>query len=106
MLAVERGNGWTRRRVLEVGGLGLAGLSLPRLLRADAGAARRPARAKSVILFFLQGGQSQLDVWDMKPDAPEGIRGEFRPIKTNVPGIEISEHLPRLARMADRYAIV
>lgn len=103
-------DGFTRREVLRVGGLGLAtGLSLPSLLRAEALAAPakgRGPRAKSCILFFLQGGQSHIDVWDLKPDAPEMIRGPFNPIATNVPGIRITEHLPLLAKMADRYAIV
>jgi hypothetical protein len=66
----------------------------------------RSAKAKSVILLFLSGGPSQLDMWDLKPEAPEEIRGTFRPIDTQVPGIQISEHLPRLARLADKYVIV
>jgi hypothetical protein len=57
-------------------------------------------------MLFLSGGPSQLEMWDLKPDAPEDIRGTFRPICTNVPGIAISEHLPRMARVADKYAIV
>ncbi len=101
---VQLCDGYTRRGALRVGGLGFLGLSLPGLLRADNGAA--PRREKACILFYLQGGQSQLDVWDLKPDAPEGIRGEFRPVRTNVPGIEITEHLPRLAQLAARYAII
>ena len=66
--------------------------------------ARRPAR--SVILMFLSGGPSHLDMFDLKPDAPEEIRGTFRPIDTNVPGIRLSEHLQRMARVADKYAII
>jgi hypothetical protein len=97
-------DGLTRRDVLRIGGLGLAGLSLPDLLRADQAAA--PRREKSCILFYLQGGQSQIDVWDLKPDAPEMIRGPFRPMPTNVSGIQIVEHLPGLARLADKYAII
>src|SRR5438270_9542250 len=97
-------DGFTRRDLLMIGGLGIAGLSLPNLLRADAAAA--PRRETACILFFLQGGQSQLDVWDLKPDAPEGIRGLFKPISTNVAGIRITEHLPLLAKMADKYAII
>jgi hypothetical protein len=109
MIAV-RGNsvrfcdGLSRRDVLRIGGLSVAGLSLPDLLRAEA--ASGPKREKACILFFLQGGQSQLDVWDMKPEAPEGIRGPFKPIATNVAGIRITEHLPLLAKMADRFAII
>jgi hypothetical protein len=69
--------------------------------------AERPDRAgTSCILLMLTGGPSHLDTWDMKPDAPREIRGPFRPIKTNVPGIEISEILPRMARHADKYALI
>src|SRR6185437_1093120 len=64
------------------------------------------ARARSVILLFLSGGPAHQDMWDLKPDAPEEIRGTFRPIATNVAGIAISEHMPRMARLADKYAIV
>src|SRR5438874_962539 len=97
-------DGYTRRDVLRVGGLSLFGLSLPQLLRADQ--ANKGRREKACILFFLQGGQSHIDVWDMKPDAPDGIRGEFKPVATNVSGIQVCEHIPRLAKMADRYAII
>src|SRR5262249_31430949 len=68
--------------------------------------ARRTARARSVILLFLSGGPSHLDMWDLKPEAREEIRGTFRPVATNVPGIQISEHLPRMAAAADKYAIL
>lgn len=81
------------------------GLTLPSLLRADESARRSPS-AKSCVLFLLHGGPSQLDTWDMKPEAPVEVRGEFKPIATNVPGIQIVEHLPRLARMANRFTIV
>src|SRR3954462_9455012 len=93
-----------RRDILRIGALGLGGLPLPKLLRAST--PTRPARARSVILLFLSGGPSQLDMWDLKPEAPEEIRGTFKPIATNVPGTRISEHLPRLARLADKDAIV
>ncbi len=106
-------DGITRRDLVRVGALGTMGLGLPDLLRAEAAAADaakatgRPAKSpKNCIVFFLMGGQSQLDMWDMKPDAPEMIRGEFKPISTNVPGIQVCEHIPRLARMADKYAII
>jgi hypothetical protein len=89
---------------LQVGGLGLLGLSLPSLLRGQA-AAKTPA-AKSCVLFLLHGGPSQLDIWDMKPTAPAEVRGEFKPIATRVPGIRITEHLPRLACLTDRFTIV
>ncbi len=99
----------SRRDVLEVGGLGLLGLTLPGLLRAEAEPARSgmpPRRAKSCILIFLNGGPSHLDMWDMKPEAPAEVRGEFRPIPTTVPGIQVSEHLPRLAKQAHRFALI
>jgi uncharacterized protein (DUF1501 family) len=106
-------DGITRRDFVRVGALGTMGLALPDLLAAEAQAAelakaagRSSGRQKNVILFFLMGGQSQLDVWDMKPNAPEMIRGEFKPINTNVDGIQITEHLPMLARRADKFAII
>jgi hypothetical protein len=103
-------DGLTRRDVLRIGAVGLGGLTLPALLRLGQTAAAAPtapqARARSVILLFLSGGPSQLDMWDLKPDAPEEIRGTFRPIATNVPGVCISEHMPRMAAVADRYAIL
>jgi hypothetical protein len=96
-----------RRDLLRYGGLGLAGLSLPQLLQSEAAAARpRQATARNVILLFQFGGPSHLDTFDPKPQAPSGIRGEFAPIPTNVAGIQVTEHLPRLARLADKYALV
>ncbi len=108
-------DGITRREMLRAGGLAFTGLSWPGWLRARAAAegqaAARPAsarfgRAGACILVYSYGGPSHLDVLDLKPDAPPEIRGEFKPIATRVPGIAITEHLPRLARLADRYAIV
>ena len=99
----------TRRDCVKVGAIGLGGLALPDLLRLRALAEGPKAvapKAKSVIVLFLSGGPSQLDMWDMKPEAPEEIRGTFRPIDTNVPGIQVCEHMPRMARLADKYAIV
>src|SRR5947207_711017 len=97
-----------RRMALTVGGLGLAGLTLPGLLRAEQ--ARKPGKrrgmAKSAILLFQFGGASHIDTFDPKPNAPAEIRGEFKTIPTNVSGISVTEHLPRLARMADKYALV
>jgi hypothetical protein len=98
--------------MLQVGYSGVLGLGLSSLLRgrAEAGESdRRPAiapRAKSVVLVFLTGAPSHHDTFDMKPDAPAEIRGEFKPIATSVPGLQICEHLPRLAAQANRYAIV
>ncbi len=100
--------GMVRREFLQVGFSGLAGMSLSSVLaaRAEAKLARIAPRAKSIILVFLTGAPSHIDTFDMKPNAPEAIRGEFRPIATNVPGISFCEHLPRLAAMADRLAVV
>ncbi len=86
----------SRRRMLQIGGIGAFGLTLPGLLRAREKDLQ--ASADHCILIFLNGGPSHLDMWDMKPAAPVEIRGEFRPIATTVPGIQLSEHLPRLAR--------
>src|SRR5262249_3024625 len=98
-------DGLARREFLRVGGLSLAGLSLPALLQSRTEAASA-ARAKGCIQLFMWGGPSQLETFDLKPQAPSGIRGEFQPIATNVPGMRVCEHLPRLAGMADRYAIL
>jgi len=95
----------TRRRMLQVGSLGLAGLTLPKLLRADAARETQP-RADACILVFLNGGPSQPDMWDVKPGAPPEIRGEFQPIATSLPGVQFSEHLPRLARHMHRSALI
>jgi Protein of unknown function (DUF1501) len=97
-------DGSNRREFLQVGALGLAGLTLAELSRAAG--APRAGRARSCIQLFLWGGPSQHETFDLKPTAPDGIRGEFKPIATRVPGIRICEHLPRLARLADRYAII
>jgi hypothetical protein len=105
----RRAVGMVRREFLQVGFSGFAGVSLAGLsaLRSTAaGAASSTARAKSMILVFATGGMSHLDTFDMKPEAPEGIRGEFKPIATNVPGIVVGEHLPRLAKRMDRLAVV
>jgi hypothetical protein len=105
-------DGVTRREALRVGGLGLLGLTWAGWLRARAAGARgKPAaggfgKAKSCILIFNYGGPSHLDTWDLKPDAPAEVRGEFRPIATRVPGLAITEHLPRVARLARHYAVV
>ncbi len=97
----------TRRHLLKVGGLGLLGLHLPALPRAEATAARsRKARARAVIFLHQFGGPSHHDTLDMKPDAPAEVRGEFRPIPTAVPGLRVCERLPRLARVAGKFALV
>jgi hypothetical protein len=100
-------DGVTRREFLRAGGLGLAGLTLPALLQARAAAApAKRTRVKSCIQLFMWGGPSQHETFDLKPDAPDGIRGAFKPIATKVTGTRISEHLPLMAGMADRYAIL
>src|SRR5262245_11776514 len=95
--------GITRRSVLRSGGLGCLGLGLGDWLRAEP-ATGNPIH--STILIFYYGGPSQLDTWDLKPGAPAEIRGEFRPIATRVPGLHISEHLPRCARITDKLAVI
>src|SRR3954451_11910525 len=100
-------DGVSRRNFLRIGALGLGGLTLPQLLRAEAqSGAKRPQSHKAVIMIFLPGGPAHQDIFDMKPDAPLEIRGEFKPIPTNVPGIQICEHLPRLSRMMDKMALI
>jgi hypothetical protein len=99
-----------RRDFLHLGALGTFGLSLPALLRA-AGSKPRPGqatfgKARRCLLLFLTGGPPQLDTWDLKPQAPERIRGELRPIATNVTGIQVSELFPRLSRHADELCVV
>src|SRR5947207_15321050 len=98
-------DGLTRRDFLRVGGLAVgAGLSELALL-GPTGAAGGPGE-RACIQLFLVGGPGQLDTWDLKPDAPDTIRGPFRPIPTTVPGLDICEHFPRMARLADRFALV
>ena len=104
-------DGVTRREMLRIGGLAFTGLAWSDLLRAEQRPANRRAagqfgKARACIVVFNYGGPSHIDTFDLKPDAPAEIRGEFQPIPTNVPGVAISEHLPHLAKLADRYAIV
>ena len=107
----------SRRAMLRVGGLGLLGLTMPKLLRAanapaltaapNADALKKIApRAKSVIFLYQFGGPSHIDMFDMKPDAPEGIRGPHKPISSNVPGIHVSQHLPRVAKIMDKVTLI
>ena len=99
----------SRRNMLKVGMAGLAGLSLPNLLklRAEAAQSNRPMSSrKSVILLWMAGGPSHIDTWDLKPDRPYVNRGPFAPIQTSVPGIQICEHLPKQAAMMDKFSIV
>ena len=100
--------GPTRRELLRVGSIGMMGLSLPHFFswRDQANAATVASKyagargwgsAKNVVMVFLQGGPSHIDIWDPKPDAPSNIRGEFKPIKTKIPGTWIGEHMPMMA---------
>lgn len=101
-----------RRRLLQLGGLGCLGMSLPVLFQARAAAAARPparrpqARIKSCIVIFYYGGPSHLDTFDMKPDAPAEVRGEFQSIATSVPGLRICEHLPHTSRIMHQVALI
>jgi len=108
-------DGFSRREFLRVGGAGILGISLADVLRLQANAETAPAeskqrggwgKAKSVILVFLQGGPSHIDIWDPKPDAPSNIRGDFKPIKSNVPGISLSEVMPLLAKQMDKATLI
>jgi hypothetical protein len=103
--------GLTRRQWLRIGGLGAAGLGLSDLLRnpvtaRESSRSRSWGRGRSCILCFLFGAPTQQDIWDLEPDAPADVRGEFRPIATSVPGIRLGEHIPRIARSAQRFALV
>ena len=109
--------GYSRREWLRLGGLGSLGLSLTDLVQARASAsesrgmlpaARDPSfgRAKACIVLFMFGVPAHQDIWDLKPEAPLGVRGEFRPISSAVPGLFVGEHIPRLAMVADQYALI
>src|SRR5437762_4262883 len=98
----------TRRHLLKVGGLGLLGLTVPDLLRAEEwakGKGPRP-RAKSVVFLYQFGGPSHIDMFDMKPGAPEGVRGPHKPTSTSADGIQINDRLPRLAKVMDKVTLV
>jgi hypothetical protein len=104
---VETCDGVSRREFMQIGSAGFLGLTLPGLLGAQqARAAEQVDNERSLILVFLWGGPPHQDTFDMKPGAPAEIKGQFQPIKTNVPGTHICEHLPRLAKMADKYTII
>ena len=95
-------DGLSRRNFLKIGGLGFGGLSLPQLLSLESQAGTGSSR-KSLIMIYLVGGPPHQDLFDLKPNAPREIAGPYQPIATSVPGIEISEHLPRLAKRMDRF---
>ena len=98
--------GVSRRRALQIGGGGMFGLSLPQLLAAEKATAPRRATAKNVIFLFLFGGPSQLETFDMKPDAPGDIAGPFKPIASRTSDLRICEHLPQLAERSDKFCVV
>ena len=105
------GDGMSRRDCLRIGGLSLGGMALPDILRAEAAstagrAAGKSRNAKGVIMILLPGGPPHLDMFDMKPDAPTEVRGEFQPIATNQPGLEICELMPNLAKVADKLTVI
>src|SRR6185369_5881570 len=106
-------DGFSRREFLRIGGMGMAGISLADILRLQANAAPGETskkagwgNAKSVIFVFLQGGPSHLDIWDPKPEAPSNIRGEFKTIRTKVPGIQLTEVMPKLAQQVDKATLI
>ena len=99
-------DGLTRRDFLTVGGTVVGGaLALPNLLAAEAQSGTRQSH-KGIINVYLPGGPPHIDMWDLKPDAPESVRGEFKPIDTNVPGVRVCEHFPRIAQMADKFVFI
>src|SRR5258708_28678755 len=98
-------DGLSRRNFLKIGGLAMGGLALPQLLQAESQMGIRRSH-KAVIMIFLPGGPSHQDIFDLKMDAPREVRGEFKPISTRVPGIQICEHLPRLAKMMDKLILI
>jgi Protein of unknown function (DUF1501) len=100
---VQSCDGLPRRDFLTIGGMALGGLAMPQLLQAEATGSHSH---KAIINVFLPGGPPHIDMWDLKPDAPVEIRGEYSPIKTNVPGMEICELFPRLAKMGDKFALI
>jgi hypothetical protein len=98
-------DGVTRRDFLTIGGSLLGGLTLPQLLRAE-NEQGRGGQHKAIINIYLPGGPPHMDMWDIKTEAPREIRGEFDPIRTSVPGIDICEHFPQIARMADKFVFI
>src|SRR5690242_1487572 len=107
-------SGWTRREMLRAGGLGLLGISLADVLRLTQTQAARPpdslhksfGRAKACILLYLYGAPSQLETFDVKPEAPVEVRGELKPIRSRLPGLDVCELLPNAARVMDRVTVI
>ncbi|MCA9071269.1 MAG: DUF1501 domain-containing protein, partial [Planctomycetaceae bacterium] len=98
-------DGLSRRGFLQIGGAAAGGLALNQILSLEAEAGIGSSN-KAIINIYLPGGPSHMDMWDLKPNAPVEIRGEFNPISTNVPGIQICEHFPRIAQMMDKFVLV
>jgi hypothetical protein len=98
--------GFSRRDFIKVGALSAVGLTMADLFRMKAAGAADQGKVKSCIILWMAGGPSHMDTWDLKPEATSDVRGEFNPIKTNAPGVEISEHLPRVAQHADKFTII
>src|SRR5207247_52903 len=96
----------SRRHLLQVGGVGLLGLGLPGLLQAAERTKKNKSRAKAVIFLHQFGGPSHVDTFDMKPSAPEVLRGEFKPVATKAPGLMVCERLPGMARVADKFTLI
>ena len=97
-------DGLSRRSFLKVGALGVGGLTLPQLMRAEAASGKKSH--KSVIMVYLSGGMAHQDTFDLKPNGPAELKGEFKPISTNVTGIQFGEHLPKLAKCADKLTVI
>lgn len=107
MLQVLGNNhGLNRRQLLQVGGAGMLGMHFDQLLQAEEQEARQSPRAKAVIFVFLFGGPSQLETFDVRPEAPDTIRGPFKSISTKTPGLRFCEHLPNLAKITDKFALI
>jgi len=101
-------HGVSRRSFLQAGSAGLAGMTLPALMKLQARGAvvESQAKIKNCITIFLVGSPGHLDTWDMKPDAPAEVRGKFSPIATKVPGVQICEHFPLMARIMDKVSLI
>ncbi len=109
LTGLNRAEEMSRRHLLQVGGLGLMGLSLPNMLAAREATSSKSSlapKADHCVILFLNGGPSHLDMWDMKPDAADGIRGEFQPIPTSLPGYFVSDQMPKLSRHMHRATVV
>src|SRR5947208_2212788 len=108
MFSKQGCSGFTRRDFLRIGAVGMSGLSLPAILRAEKESAgqRSGARAKNVIFIWQQGGPPHQDMWDMKPDAPQEMRGEFKPIQTTLPGYTVCELMPMLSQQVQKLCIL